>query len=145
MFYVCSFKGIVLAVCCHHRCNWESYVGKDFFLDSGFSAEDFHLIITLSSWYTCGAKVVSEEDGKLSAEERSAIGKRCKFLIDYGRQKYLESYNMETEIVTFTDQNVSLENILIKARKFWYLLLLRKKDRDRKYINEQKKNWIIDV
>jgi hypothetical protein len=24
--------GILMAVCCHHRCDWSSYTGKDFML-----------------------------------------------------------------------------------------------------------------
>ncbi|CAD5111821.1 DgyrCDS1091 [Dimorphilus gyrociliatus] len=111
-----QFRGLVLALCCHHRCDWKSYVGKKFFEEAGFSARDFHLISTLSSWYTCGTKDIEIKEGKLTLEERSQIGKRCKLLIDFGRKQYLKSFNLDSQLVAYVDPDISLENILLKAK-----------------------------
>ncbi|KAK3612674.1 hypothetical protein CHS0354_042200 [Potamilus streckersoni] len=45
--------GVVIALCCHHRCTWQAYVGKAFFRSCGLSARDFQLISSMSSWATC--------------------------------------------------------------------------------------------
>ena len=48
---------MVLALCCHHRCDWQTYTGKEFFTDLGLSAHDFHLICSMTSWATCATRV----------------------------------------------------------------------------------------
>ena len=66
-FFSCSFlfvidltvgelEAIVLALCCHHRCDWQTYTGKEFFTDLGLSARDFHLICSMTSWATCATR-----------------------------------------------------------------------------------------
>jgi len=47
--------GILIALCCHHRCDWGHYVGKDFLLEQGFTEDDFPLLASITSWYTCGS------------------------------------------------------------------------------------------
>jgi len=50
-----SLVGILIALCCHHRCEWRPYVGKDFLIEQGFSEDDFSLLTSITSWYTCGS------------------------------------------------------------------------------------------
>ena len=50
-------NGLVMASCCHHRCNWSSYVGQAFFELLGFGPVDFHLITLMSSWAVCGTRI----------------------------------------------------------------------------------------
>ena len=54
----------MIALCCHHRCAWSCYVGKQFLLEQGFSREEFNLLTSISSWATCGfgKNKQSEED-----------------------------------------------------------------------------------
>ncbi|XP_043230106.1 tRNA:m(4)X modification enzyme TRM13 homolog isoform X2 [Amphibalanus amphitrite] len=48
-------RGIMIAVCCHHRVDWPSYVGKQFIQDvCGFSAADFAALKGVAAWATCG-------------------------------------------------------------------------------------------
>ena len=42
------FKGLAIAPCCHHRCCWQHFVGKEAFCRMGFSPLDFEII----SWMT---------------------------------------------------------------------------------------------
>ncbi len=49
-------SGILIALCCHHRCNWASFVGRDHFARMGFTSADFHLICHMSSWAVCGQR-----------------------------------------------------------------------------------------
>ncbi|KAJ7332451.1 hypothetical protein JRQ81_014631 [Phrynocephalus forsythii] len=46
--------GIVIALCCHHRCEWEHYVGQEFFRRVGLGALEFNYFKRMTSWATCG-------------------------------------------------------------------------------------------
>ncbi|CAL1536840.1 unnamed protein product, partial [Lymnaea stagnalis] len=46
-------KGIMIALCCHHQCTWETYLGRDFMDSIGVSPDEFDLLTRLSSWATC--------------------------------------------------------------------------------------------
>ena len=53
----CKFGGFVLAVCCHHQCEWESFCGKDFFENElKLNEKMFYIIRSVSSWGTCGKR-----------------------------------------------------------------------------------------
>jgi hypothetical protein len=39
-----------VALCCHHRCTWQSYVGKEFIKNCGLSPGEFTLLCKLSGW-----------------------------------------------------------------------------------------------
>ncbi|NXS07660.1 TRM13 enzyme, partial [Neodrepanis coruscans] len=112
--------GIVLALCCHHKCDWTHYVGREFFKSLGLGPVEFHYFQRMSSWATCGMQETtnkastSEESedqtndteeheqtfrtesgsdtlqGILTVEERKEIGCLCKRLIDHGRIEYLQ-------------------------------------------------------
>ncbi|KAM8780183.1 tRNA:m(4)X modification enzyme TRM13 homolog isoform 3-T3 [Rhynchonycteris naso] len=51
--------GIVIALCCHHRCDWRHYVGRDYFRARGLGAVEFHYFQRMSSWATCGMRDTS--------------------------------------------------------------------------------------
>ena len=62
-------RGLMIALCCHHRCDWGSYVGKQFLMDQGFTRADFALLVSMTSWATCGfgrgkKTGIDEEDTK---------------------------------------------------------------------------------
>ncbi|KAL6515890.1 hypothetical protein OROGR_019195 [Orobanche gracilis] len=46
----CYLSGLAIATCCHHLCQWKSYINKRYILDLGFSKEDFHAISWFTSW-----------------------------------------------------------------------------------------------
>ncbi|XP_066181366.1 tRNA:m(4)X modification enzyme TRM13 homolog isoform X1 [Sylvia atricapilla] len=60
--------GIVIALCCHHKCDWTHYVGRDFFKSVGLGQVEFHYFQRMSSWATCG---MQETTSKASASEDS--------------------------------------------------------------------------
>ena len=45
--------GFAIATCCHHRCNYNEYVGKEILKDLGFSPYDSELICWMSGWAHC--------------------------------------------------------------------------------------------
>jgi len=64
--------GILIALCCHHRCEWSPYVGKEFLTEQGFTEEDFSLLTSITSWCTCGSgKPREPREPKSPVEERS--------------------------------------------------------------------------
>lgn len=63
-------SGLAVALCCHHRCDWKHYVGKDFFQERGLGAADFSAFQRMSSWATCGmSRVKSSLNPEKSLQE----------------------------------------------------------------------------
>lgn len=63
-------SGLTVALCCHHRCDWRHYVGKDFFRERGLGAREFSAFQRMSSWATCGMhRVKSSTNPEKSSEE----------------------------------------------------------------------------
>ncbi|XP_064003432.1 tRNA:m(4)X modification enzyme TRM13 homolog isoform X2 [Pogoniulus pusillus] len=60
--------GIVIALCCHHKCDWTHYVGREFFKSVGLGPVEFHYFQRMSSWATCGMR---ETTTKASTSEES--------------------------------------------------------------------------
>ncbi|NXY00368.1 TRM13 enzyme, partial [Centropus bengalensis] len=60
--------GIVIALCCHHKCDWTHYVGREFFKSVGLGQVEFNYFQRMSSWATCGMR---ETTAKASASEES--------------------------------------------------------------------------
>ncbi|XP_039204428.1 tRNA:m(4)X modification enzyme TRM13 homolog isoform X3 [Crotalus tigris] len=48
--------GIVIALCCHHKCEWRHYVGQDFFTRVGLGPIEFNFFKRMTSWATCGMR-----------------------------------------------------------------------------------------
>ncbi|KAI7791209.1 tRNA:m(4)X modification enzyme TRM13 homolog [Triplophysa rosa] len=135
-------SGLAIALCCHHRCDWRHYVGKEFFRQRGLGPKEFTAFQRMSSWATCGMKKFSSEmpeqlsDHKteeeeeheideeaitdslksvMSVEDREQIGRLCKLLIDQGRVHYLQQRGFESSLKYYTSRDVSLENVLLTA------------------------------
>ena len=127
-------KTILIALCCHHRCDWNIYVGKDFLLSHNFKAEDFSLLCGLTSWATCGtgkprenSKVIKLESNphtdryerlNLPRETREEIGRRAKRLIDKGRCEFIQKqFKMSVKLKYYVDLSYTLENVVLIAQK----------------------------
>ncbi|XP_008695885.1 tRNA:m(4)X modification enzyme TRM13 homolog isoform X2 [Ursus americanus] len=62
--------GIVIALCCHHRCDWRHYVGTEYFRALGLGAVEFHYFQRMSSWATCGMRRTSLEASSLTTKSK---------------------------------------------------------------------------
>ncbi|XP_010587805.1 tRNA:m(4)X modification enzyme TRM13 homolog isoform X2 [Loxodonta africana] len=62
--------GIVIALCCHHRCDWRHYVGKEYFRALGLGAVEFHYFQRMSSWATCGMRRTSSEASNVTTKRK---------------------------------------------------------------------------
>nr|XP_023669075.1 tRNA:m(4)X modification enzyme TRM13 homolog isoform X1 [Paramormyrops kingsleyae] len=133
-------SGLAIALCCHHRCDWRHYVGKEFFRERGLGAPEFAAFQRMSSWATCGLRKVAGVEGRpsagewgaeehdqgedavpstlnelVSAEDRERVGRLCKLLIDCGRVHFLRGKGFASDLRYYTSKDVSLENVLLTA------------------------------
>lgn len=132
---------VLIAVCCHHRCDWKNLVGKEFFIENDVSAREFAIITKMVGWAICGTgmsrekrKQVEEEhantDGNttehLATEadsntshrdrhQRKAIGQKCKRLIDYARICYMQRNGFKCSLKRYVSSDITLENICLVA------------------------------
>nr|XP_046247695.1 tRNA:m(4)X modification enzyme TRM13 homolog isoform X2 [Scatophagus argus] len=132
--------GLVVALCCHHRCEWRHYVGQQFFLQRGLGAAEFSAFCRMSSWATCGLRPTNQGhptevptnqrgddeehepaeetdavNGFLSADEREHVGRLCKRLIDGGRLHFLRTKGFDSKLSRYVNSQVTLENVLLSA------------------------------
>ncbi|XP_071328953.1 tRNA:m(4)X modification enzyme TRM13 homolog isoform X2 [Trachinotus anak] len=132
--------GLAVALCCHHRCEWRHYVGKQFFLQQGLGAAEFSAFCRMSSWATCGLRPINQDhlpqdptnqrrddeeheaaeerdavNGFLSAGERDQVGHLCKLLIDSGRLHFLRTKGFNSKLSRYVDAQTTLENMLLTA------------------------------
>lgn len=133
-----EIKGIMLALCCHHRCTWREYVGKDFLLNLGFTSADFSYLVKMCSWATCDTENqininhakfnYPKEDGSfnnynhvkygnLKPVQREEIGYMCKNIIDEGRIHYLKQLGFDASLKYYIDKSVTLENCCLIAKQ----------------------------
>ncbi|XP_055699085.1 tRNA:m(4)X modification enzyme TRM13 homolog [Phlebotomus papatasi] len=134
----CRTKGILIALCCHHRCEWKSFVGKQFLRDNGISPRDFTVMTKMVSWAVCGTgmsrerrreleeaedsddsveKSSDEDDDtlKLSRKEKEELGIRCKRILDYARIVYLRQNQYDASLIYYVNRDITLENVCIVA------------------------------
>ncbi|XP_067929861.1 tRNA:m(4)X modification enzyme TRM13 homolog isoform X2 [Watersipora subatra] len=127
--YIFSVKGIQIALCCHHKCTWTAYAGKEFWLEQQLTPDDFIITKTLSSWATCAFPDRNAEEHTAHAdsdtlnrfsfwtsEERENIGLMSKRIIDIGREHHLKTLGYKTNLVIYVKKETSLENIMLVAR-----------------------------
>ncbi|KAK7889132.1 hypothetical protein WMY93_024692 [Mugilogobius chulae] len=66
--------GLAVALCCHHRCQWKHFVGRDFFAQRGLGPDEFSAFCRMSSWATCGLRPtnhIAAPPGPTNQEEES--------------------------------------------------------------------------
>ncbi|KAJ8919123.1 hypothetical protein NQ315_012108 [Exocentrus adspersus] len=128
-----KLQGAVLTFCCHHRCKWTSYVGKEFFEANNLSISDFYIMCGMASWATCGTGLSRERRNNekatelaqnerdceigLSREEKEVVGYRCKHLLNWGRLLYMKKLGFNCSLHYYVEKSISLENVCIVAVK----------------------------
>ncbi|EDW84589.2 uncharacterized protein Dwil_GK13057 [Drosophila willistoni] len=123
---------ILIALCCHHRCSWRSYVGKTWLEKAGISPREFVIISKMVGWAVCGTgmsrdrrKAMAENqeelaesiNQRLSREEREEIGYQCKRILDYGRLEHLRSNGFEASLKFYVPSDITLENVVLLAKR----------------------------
>jgi tRNA:m4X modification enzyme len=128
-------KAILIALCCHHRCDWTEYCHRKWMERHHITGTRFEMMRLMSSWAICGhrqshnhmrdAHSNIDEDSllancynsKLKVDEKEILGYTCKRIIDQGRLEYLRENGFTVELVHYVDREVSPENIALFARR----------------------------
>ncbi|XP_016918188.2 tRNA:m(4)X modification enzyme TRM13 homolog [Apis cerana] len=128
----CNVIGLIIAFCCHHKCEYKSYVGKDFLKQCGFIPNDFTILCSIASWATCGSvlnkeietsktqnniKNISTNIKTLTSNEKENIGRKVKSILNWGRLEYLKNVGFQSNLIYYTTSDVSLENMCIITTK----------------------------
>lgn len=117
-----DIRGMALALCCHHLCDWSTYVGQSWFIAHGLSAEDFERM----RWYSklAHSQYKQRPDGVVgdlrsqaarTAAARAELGHVSKRVIDEGRLAWLRDQGWSSRVVRFVQREVSPENSLLLA------------------------------
>lgn len=112
--------GFLICVCCHHRCSWGTFVGKDWLVAQGIDRETFNILIKMVSWCVCGTGVGRNKRGipitvekEAENEEKKEIGWKCKRLLDFARLQYMISHNYDVKMSFYAEKSITLENVCI--------------------------------
>lgn len=109
-------SGMVIALCCHQLCSYDSYFNPTYLSDLGISRDDFNMIAMISTWAVCGEPVRGSDEEHwtgMSYLEREELGYMCKRVLDYGRVKQLEALGASCELVYYVDRSTSKENMAL--------------------------------
>ncbi|XVE77501.1 hypothetical protein DITRI_Ditri13aG0067800 [Diplodiscus trichospermus] len=139
----CYLRGLAIATCCHHLCQWKHYINKKYLTALGISKEEFHAITWFTSWavdadhgsdlsditdFKLHLKSIEKEDSSgdtngveaiarnMNPIERAKLGFMCKQIIDKGRLMWVKEYGLETQFVKYVPPSISPENHLLVAR-----------------------------
>lgn len=141
----CYLRGLAIATCCHHLCQWKSYISKKYISDMGFTKEDFHAISWFTSWavdadhgsdfpvvdLSAQLEIMTEKkefllDSKLCRVEdiiksmqpidRAVLGYMCKDIIDAGRLMWVKAQGLKSDLVKYVPITISPENRVLIAK-----------------------------
>ncbi|KYN14952.1 PREDICTED: tRNA:m(4)X modification enzyme TRM13 homolog [Trachymyrmex cornetzi] len=122
-------RGLIVAFCCHHKCEYSSYVGRKYLQQCDFTADEFPILCSIVSWATCGCRLKSDVNSPSDAtsdtasrissksDEREVIGRKAKTLLNWGRLAFLKSVGFQAELLYYISTDVSLENMCIVATR----------------------------
>ncbi|KAG5324669.1 TRM13 enzyme, partial [Acromyrmex heyeri] len=122
-------RGLIVAFCCHHKCEYSSYVGRKYLQQCGFTTDEFPVLCSIVSWATCGCRLKSDVNSPSDAtsdtassissksDEREVIGRKAKTLLNWGRLAFLKSVGFQAELLYYISTDISLENMCIVATR----------------------------
>uniref|UniRef100_A0A182J888 tRNA:m(4)X modification enzyme TRM13 n=1 Tax=Anopheles atroparvus TaxID=41427 RepID=A0A182J888_ANOAO len=117
--------GCLFALCCHHRCEWKTFVGKRFLLANGIGRDEFECMVRMVSWAVCGtgrsrertseAKIledgVKEDRCGLTRAQREEIGRKCKRILDVARIEFMKENGYDAHLNHYVKDFITLENV----------------------------------
>lgn len=110
----------IICVCCHHRCSWSTFVGKEWFILNGIDKKVFNIMIKIVSWCTCGDGLnrdkIRTNEKESERKEKEQIGWKCKRLIDHARLKYMNDNNYDSKLSFYAEKSTTLENVCITGK-----------------------------
>ena len=135
---------LAIALCCLHRCTWDTYSSPAFLAAHGVSRDQFALLTSIAAWATSGPDKQQQEGEEGEGDEQAAASpvKKCarcsdseragrnpysfaerrelgllaRRLLTEGRLEYLRSNGFpNARVVRYVDEAVSPENVLLLA------------------------------
>jgi len=107
-------RGFAFAVCCHHACEWYTYVGQMWLEGLGITRTDFEIMRWFSKlapqYQVCRE---AQTAAAHAAAARTQLGLLSKRLLDEGRLVWLRNNGWEGRLVRFVDRAVTPENVLL--------------------------------
>lgn len=111
-------RSFIICLCCHHRCSWSTFVGKDWLLSNGIDKKTFEVMIKIVSWFTCGDghnrnNRDNTNEKETEKKEKEEIGWKCKRVIDYARMQFMIVHDYDMVMSFYAEQEVTLENVCV--------------------------------
>ena len=107
-----SFSGLIIALCCHHQCEWQHFFAKSQLQQLVPDAEKtFASLKYISSWATCNFP---------TGKERENLGFKAKRVLDLLRVQSLKSVlpsNFQVSLLEYCPVEITLENTALLIRK----------------------------
>ncbi|KAG6448492.1 hypothetical protein O3G_MSEX005517 [Manduca sexta] len=107
-------KGIVLATCCHHRCEHAGYIANKQLQDLGINSEDLNAMLGMVSWATCGYGRSREVRKRLEAQKNSEQATEYQTDLDHSEDQAdselndLSDSKDQSDSLSSKDQNCNL-------------------------------------
>ncbi|KAI6230822.1 TRNA:m(4)X modification enzyme TRM13 [Aphelenchoides fujianensis] len=114
-----KFVAFALIPCCHHKCTFEEFVGREFLETVGIkTAADFSALRHVSTWATCKFPDLdpSTATGQLNAKKLE-WGRRAKRTIEVARAAFLRTLGYRVQLYEYVDAEISPENLLILGER----------------------------
>ncbi|KAK9723693.1 hypothetical protein RND81_05G018400 [Saponaria officinalis] len=139
-----NLRGIAVATCCHHLCQWNHYTNRRYLMELGITKEEFHAMTWFTSWAVDAdhgsnltddgflqshvpsggsdeprgdAKGVEDVLRNMKPSDRAALGFMCKDIIDMGRLLWVKECGLEeSKLIKYVPSDISPENRLIVAK-----------------------------
>lgn len=118
-----GLAGVVAVSCCHHKCNWESYLGREYFGELGLGEPEFEAVRRWSAAAPRRNKppatrqrvVQLAETLAISPDQAAELGARCRQLLDSGRAKALEQRGFAVVLEQHVDFRVTADHVMLVA------------------------------
>lgn len=110
------WRGLGIALCCHHACDWSSFVGREWLLQKGFTEQDFDSMRWFSRLSTrCKVPAEARSESARAAAARGQLGRLCKYLLDEARLVWLQRRGWAGRLTRFVERETTPENVLLLA------------------------------
>ena len=121
-------EAFLIALCCHHKCEWKNFVGQNIFLENDLGEEEFDIVSKMSGWAVCGTgksrqkTEACEDDARapdeinkygLTKAQQTETGYMAKRIIDYARTKYMEENNFKCSMNYYVADKITLDNVCL--------------------------------
>ncbi|GBP83517.1 tRNA:m(4)X modification enzyme TRM13 homolog [Eumeta japonica] len=113
-------RGLLIATCCHHRCDIASLAGSERLREHGLQSHELDLMLGVVSWATCGdgrprTARADDADAESTRAARAEAGRRAKAILDWVRVEFLRANGWNARLVYFVPPDVTPENVCIVA------------------------------